>query len=602
MQSPGLPAISSFAAPSDAGVLRRAAVARYRAAALACIGLLTSLSAIASARAEQVAPPAFDPRQTEKYFDDQQSRPAQAPARPRLPAPPAKPAGTGGDTRALFVLRGVALSGASAIPHAQFAVAYQPYLGKPVSQADLAAIATAISDLYRASGYHLSRAIVPPQDISEGRVRIEVIEGAITEVSLKGAGAEEFGVRPLLDPVLAEQPSRLATLERQLLLINGRGGVRIADSALEEIGGATGRFRLVLELKTWHVYGSFGLDNLGSSTVGPWQSYATAAFNSYLRPGDTLALNLSTTPGDPRQLGFGRLSYDTPVGTDGVRLGASALYSEVRPGDIRRLDNDSTVTDAFELRGSIAPIQSQQSSLTLTLSAAFSDVSERDVFGTLYEDRIRTLTLASDYHWTDGFGGDSYVTMAYRQGLDIFGATPVGDALASRDGASPGFSVLNSWFTRYQTLSDAWSIKLAAAGQVASGPLYTSQQFYLGGAAFGRGYGSAEISGDNGVAGSFELRYDRKLDLAYLMGYQLYGFVDAGLAWNDGYRPSDGTALTSVGAGVRLTLWNDLRADIAVAFPLSYRAPDNEARSARFLLSLSSALKLCPQHGQGACL
>ena len=50
-------------------------------------------------------------------------------------------------------------------------------------------------------------------------------------------------------------------------------------------------------------------------------------------PGDTLAVNLSTTPGDPRQLGFGRLSYEDPVGIDGVRIGASGLYSEVRPGD-----------------------------------------------------------------------------------------------------------------------------------------------------------------------------------------------------------------------------------------------------------------------------
>lgn len=602
MRSSGFPAFRSSAASNDAGGARQAAVARYRTAGLAGIVVLASLQAIAAANAEQFAPPAFNSRQTEKYFEDQQFRPAQAPARPRLSTPPsAKSAGTA-DTRPLFVLRGVVLSGVSVIPNAQLAVAYQPYLGKPVSQADLSAIAGAISDLYRAAGYHLSRAIVPPQDISEGRVRIHVIEGGITEVSLKGDGAEEFGVRPLLDPVLAEQPSRLATLERQLLLINGRGGVRIVDFALEEIGGTTGRFRLVLELKTWHVYGSFGLDNLGSSTVGPWQSYATAAFNSYLRPGDTLALNLSTTPGDPRQLGFGRLSYDTPVGTDGVRVGASALYSEVRPGDIRRLSNDSTVTEAFELHGSIAPIRSQQSSLTFTLSTAFSDVSERNMFGTLYRDRIRTVTLTSDYHWTDGFGGDSYVTTAYRQGLDIFGATPFGDALASHDGASPSFSVLNSWFTRYQTLSDAWSVKLAAAGQVASGPLYTSQQFFLGGATFGRGYGSAEISGDNGVAGSFELRYDHKLDLAYLTRYQLYGFVDAGLAWNDGYRPSDGIALTSAGAGVRLTLWNDLRADIGVAFPLSYRAPDNEARSARFLLSLSSDVKLCPQRGQGPCL
>lgn len=69
---------------------------------------------------------------------------------------------------------------------------------------------------------------------------------------------------------------------------------------------------------------------------------------------------------------------------------------------------------------------------------------------------------------------------------------------------------------------------------------HASQQFYLGGLAFGRGYGSAEISGDNGVAGTVELRFDQKSSYQDLNGYQLYGFVDAGLAWNDGYRPSDG--------------------------------------------------------------
>ena len=47
-------------------------------------------------------------------------------------------------------------------------------------------------------------------------------------------------------------------------------------------------------------------------------------------------------------------------------------------------------------------------------------------------------------------------------------------------------------------LTDAFSLKLASAGQMASGPMYLSQQFYLGGLAFGRGYGAAEISGDNG--------------------------------------------------------------------------------------------------------
>jgi len=194
------------------------------------------------------------------------------------------------------------------------------------------------------------------------------------------------------------------------------------------------------------------------------------------------------------------------------------------------------------------------------------------------------------------------LTGTYRQGLDIFGASHVGDDLLSRDGASPGFSVLDVWFTRYQTLSDAWSFKLAAASQTASGPLFTSQLFYLGGASFGRGYGGAEISGDNGLAGSFELRFDQNLNLRYLTGYQLYSFVDAGAVWNDGFRISDGLALTSAGGGLRVFLRDDLRADIGVAFPLSYRAPDNERRSARLLFSLSSALKLYPERSPARCL
>jgi hemolysin activation/secretion protein len=273
----------------------------------------------------------------------------------------------------------------------------------------------------------------------------------------------------------------------------------------------------------------------------------------------------------------------------------------VRPGDFRALYSDNTVTEGVEVHGSIVPIQTQHASLVLTVAAGFTNATERSVFGTLYDDQIRTLSLTSDFHWDDQLAGDNYLTTTYRQGLDIFGAGSP-DGLSSRDGASPDFSVFNAWFTRYQALAAGWSIKLAGAAQFASAPLFISQQFYLGGLAFGRGYGSGEISGDNGVAGTFELRYDHAVNWAYLAGYQLYSFVDAGLAWNDGDRPSDGMALTSAGAGVRFTFVNDLRADLSVAFPLSYRAPDNDTRSARFLVSLSTALKLCPQRGQGHCL
>ncbi len=581
------------------GAGRHRATARFAFATLVLI--ISAIVSSVPATAQQASQPGFDPRQTEKRFDASQS--GQTPATrsalqmPLLSRPEAR-----ADSKPLVKLRQVSVTGALTIPADQLITAYQPYLGKEVSQADLVAIAGAISDLYRAAGFHLSRAIVPPQDIRDGHLHLQVIEGSITEVALKGEDVERFGLRPVLDPVVAEQPSRLATLERQLLLVNGRPGVRIADTALEEIGGATGRFRLVVYLKTWRAYTSFGLDNLGSSTVGPWQAYATGAFNSYLLPGDTLALNLSTTPGDPRELAFGRLSYDVPVGTDGMRIGGSALYSEVRPGDFRRLYNDNTRTESYEIHGSVAPLQSQNSTLTLTAAAGFSNVSESDVLGPFYNDHIRTVSLTSDYRLQDNFGGNNYFTLMWRQGLDILGASHKGDDFLSRDGASGNFSVIDFWFTRYQTLSDAWSVKMSGAGQIASGPLFTSQQFYLGGAAFGRGYGSAEISGDNGVAGSLELRFDQKLSFQYLTGYQLYGFIDAGAAWNDGYSYADGLSLTSAGGGVRFFLGGDLRADIGVAVPLGYRAPDNSSRSARLLFSLSNSFKLCPERAQARCL
>ena len=555
--------------------------------------------ACGSLHAQQATSPGYDPKQTEKRFEDQAQTPA---GRPRLPTPQFGRAETHGDAKPLFVLRHISITGAAALPPARLAESYKAFVGKKVSQADLAAITAAVGDIYGEAGFHLTRAVIPPQDIQNGRIELRVIEGSITELSLKGDGAERFGARPLLEAVLTERPSRFSTLERQLLLINSLPGVRIDDTALEEIGTGSGHFRLIVSLKTWNIFTSVGVDNLGSSSVGPWQSYGTAAFNSYFVPGDSLVVNLSTAPGDPRQLAFGRISYEAPVGTDGARIGASGFYSEVRPGDFRRLFNDTIKTDWFEVRGSLVPVQSQKSSLTLTAAAGFSNVYENDVFGPIYADHIRTVSLTSDYRLQDSFGGTNYLTVNYRQGLDIFGASQSNDFYTSHDGASPSFSVLNFWFTRYQTLSDAWSVKLATAGQTASGPLFTSQQFYLGGLAFGRGYGSAEISGDNGIAGTAELRFDQKTSYQYLNGYQLYGFIDAGLAWNDGYRPSDGLSLTSAGAGIRLFLTEGLQADIEVAAPLSYRALNNPGRGPVVLFSLSSALKLCPSRPQTRCL
>ena len=538
----------------------------------------------------------FDPRGAERRFQRPQSE-NPSPALPRAP----RGADGAADTRPLFVLRGVSVKGAQALDPEVIAAAYRGYLGRRVSQADLAAIAAVISAAYRHEGFHLSRAIVPPQDIAGGRVRVQVIEGRIAELVVRGDDAHAFGIDAMLQVALAEHPSRLATLQRALLLLNDRPGLRIVDTQIEEIGTASGRFRLIVNVQTWRIYLSAGIDNLGSSAVGPWQAYSTTAFNSYLVPGDSLALNLSTVPPHPGELAFGRIAYEAPVGNDGIRLGGSAYHSDVRPGDARRVFDNKTTTDSAELRGSFAAWKTPISSLAFTVAAAMTDATSRDVFGTIYSDRVRTLGISADYRLQDYFNATNYLTVAFRQGLNVFGASQLGDDFLSHDGASGIFSVASFWYTRLQPINDAWSIKLAGAGQFASAPMLLSQQFYLGGAAFGRGYGSAEVGGDNGLAGSFELRFDQALNYGLLTRYQLYGFIDSGAVWNHGFAIADGVSLTSAGAGVRFYLRDQIEAGVAVAKPLTYAAPDNPNRAWRVLFSLTSTFKLCPGQAWMAC-
>lgn len=236
-------------------------------------------------QAQQASQPSFDPTQLERRFEAQQQK--QRSEQP-VPATRFEAAAGGGSSNSILV-RQVIIEGATAIPSGELAFAYKDILGRKIASNDLAAVVNAISERYREAGYHLSRAVIPPQDVANGVLRVKVIEGSLKELVVSGDDADQFGIRAMLAPALMERPSVLKTLERQLLLASGRPGVRIEDTSLEEIGSATGEFRLILKVKVWHVFASIGIDNLGSSSVGPWQSYGTAAFNSYLTPGDSWA-------------------------------------------------------------------------------------------------------------------------------------------------------------------------------------------------------------------------------------------------------------------------------------------------------------------------
>jgi hemolysin activation/secretion protein len=190
--------------------------------------------------------------------------------------------------------------------------------------------------------------------------------------------------------------------------------------------------------------------------------------------------------------------------------------------------------------------------------------------------------------------GWNYFSLSWRQGLAVLGATSADDPFISRIGATPNFSVFGYSYTRLQRLTDVWSIKASIAGQFGSGPLMTSQQFFLGGAAFGPGY----YSGDNGYVASGELRFDQTVTNELIKGYQLYGFIDGGQAW---YMHDIKQSLASAGVGVRVQLVNDMQASVSFAAPISYTSRTEEFSQYRVLFSISGLIKACPERAQWRC-
>jgi hemolysin activation/secretion protein len=140
-------------------------------------------------------------------------------------------------------------------------------------------------------------------------------------------------------------------------------------------------------------------------------------------------------------------------------------------------------------------------------------------------------------------------------------------------------------------------VKISATGQWASGPLLIPQQFYLGDSAYGPGF----YSGDSGIAGYGEIRFDQAVSNDILKGFQLYGFFDKGAVWsfdND----SQILSIASTGAGVRFILADQWQAAIGIAVPVHAGTSANDIHDVRFLFSLSNAFMLCPSRAQMHCL
>ncbi len=159
--------------------------------------------------------------------------------------------------------------------------------------------------------------------------------------------------------------------------------------------------------------------------------------------------------------------------------------------------------------------------------------------------------------------------------------------MRSRRDGSAIFSKLEAWADFDLPLGGPFSMQLQAEGQIASRPLLSSEEMGLGGRYFLRGYDYREYSGDKGVAGSVELRFDLPKLGAPVRSAQLYGYADAGSVGN--YEGgTGGGSLASAGGGIRAYLGRDLDASFEIGVPLSQGADPSDDKSPRISFVIGS--------------
>jgi hemolysin activation/secretion protein len=451
-----------------------------------------------------------------------------------------------------FKLNDIRIVGASTLPPQTFLSLYQNLIGQDVRLTNIYDVADGIERIYRAHGYPLVRAYVPPQRVRDGIFTIKVVEGFVSNIQIEGADLKtRQRIKSYLAPVEGQKPLQLSSIERGLLLSNDLPGMS-ATGVLRPAPDTPGASDLVVTADQPKFSGGIGTNNRGSRLTGIWTVNADAEVNSLLFGGDQLMGEIVWAPSSNEQIG-GDLRYRTPIGSDGVMGSLIGRYQHGEPGSFLAVFNVLTDSFAFGPRVSYPLIRTRAETLAFDAGFTVQDATVRlgGAPPPLSHDKWRVVDFDVNYLKSDLFGGGFSATVDLAQGLDIFGA---GGTPPSRIGASFDFTKV-AFGARYSHLFlDNFGFLLAMQGQYAFNRLIFGEQIAYGGSLIGRGYDPGAITGDDGIGGSLEFRYNWRIAKPPISVLQPFVFIDAASTWYINDPTLLDLSIASVGGGVRAFL------------------------------------------------
>jgi len=481
----------------------------------------------------------------------------QAPARPAAPAEPGL----------RMTVQGFRITGNQAFASAQLLALLRDLHGSEQDLAGLRAAADRITAYYHEHGYVLARAFLPRQDIEDGVVLIEVMEGRYGQVELQNQSRVLDGVlRQPLAALRGGDAVQAAALESRLLLLNDLPGVQVRGTLRP--GAERGATDLVVDAAPLPlVSGSVEADNYGGYYTGEYRFGGSLYLNSPLRLGDQLSLRVL---GSDKRQRYYRAGYQVPFGPWLTRAGVA--YSEMR----YHLARDFAVLDAHGKAGIRSAFITQPllrgRAFNVNAQLQYDDKRLRDdmdLFEVTNPKRVESWTLGVNANNQDGLfgGGQSMVSVSVSRGrlrLDDPYTSYVDGFTAHAAGR---FSKLSLNAARLQRLSQRFQLYGQFNAQWASGNLDGSEKFGMGGPYGVRGYALGAGTGDQGWQASLELRY------MPFAGWQFSAFVDRSEVdinrhpWSTG---NNQRRLTAAGVGAGWT-GDGHQVSVALAWPVGQR-------------------------------
>jgi hemolysin activation/secretion protein len=417
--------------------------------------------------------------------------------------------------------------------------------GKELTLGQIQDVADKISNYYHVQGYFLAKAYLPRQEIAEGKVKIQVLEGQYDKIALNNTSrTSDATIQRILNNVNTDDVVERESLERKLLLISDLPAVEVKSTL--KPGARVGTTALDVDTKPSNmVTGYLDADNYGNKYTGTNRTGITLNVNSPLGIGDQLTTRVMTS--ETKQH-YGRVAYQAPVGGSGLQMGAS--YSEMD----YTLGKNFGAFDAHgnsriaSVYGLYPIIRSRQTNLNATLQFDNTVLKDDvDLFESKSKKTINAWTLGlSGSTYDDYFGGGlNSFSVNYHAGvlnIQSDDVKAIDDLSARSDGH---FNSFDGMISRTQRITDKLNITGKLSGQVGDNNLDSSQKFDIGGSSAVRAFKQGDSSGDMGWLANLDARYSLT-DSVVLNSFYDYGHV----RYNQDSWDSAKNTATRAGAGV----------------------------------------------------